>query len=259
MKNVQRKKGDEGFSLIELVIAVAILAILSIVGVVAYGQITKNSRQTAVDNAAAQVLKGAIAYKADGSKTPTDAETEWNNSADTERVSVDVQERGQCITVIATHAEGETATRKAGDSCDGTTPVEDDDNNSGTVEEARKYRINLEISTWSITDDDSNLDSVQVRFPLTNDTFTAPKVSDWEFGTHETFDIPGSSGITEEQLQNLGTDWDQSAVFFEQALDAYDRNQYSTPGQVGCSRDTSADTTEGNTEIIGYRCYIQSA
>ena len=256
-KSYRDLKGEEGFSLIELVVAVAILAILSIVGVVAYSKITDNARQAVVDNTAAQVLKAAIAYKTDGTKTAKDAETEWNNSADTETISVEVQDNSQCITVIATHAEGETATRMAGDGCGGITPPAGEDNNQGNTE-AFKYRINLEIRGWLITDDDSELDSIQVRFPLTDDVFTAPKVDELgTFETFETFDIPGSSGLTEADFDHL-FDEGMTEEYFNQALELYGRDENSSPGIVACSRMPDQDTFEGSTEIKAYECSILS-
>ena len=83
VKARKEAKGDEGFSLIELVVAVGILAILSVTGVVAYSQITKNSRKTATDSAAAEVFTAAVAYENDNdpATTAATAMTDWNNSA----------------------------------------------------------------------------------------------------------------------------------------------------------------------------------
>ena len=122
-KNIQRKKGDEGFSLIELVIAVGILAILSIVGVVAYKTLNNQARQAAVENAAAVVLKAAAAYDIDGSKKPVDARDEWMNTSGNGRgskpITVELTDENNCITVSAVHDAGNHAERSYGTGCEG--------------------------------------------------------------------------------------------------------------------------------------------
>lgn len=155
-KTYRNLKGEQGFSLIELVIAVGILAILAVVGVVAYGQLTNQARQTAVDTAAATVLKGALANKADGTKTAKDAETEWMNSRGDDKIEVEVIERSECLTVEARAPFwGNTSTKSAGKNCPtnpgasdngggSTPPASDnggDDSNSST-----NHRLAIETS-----------------------------------------------------------------------------------------------------------------
>ena len=82
LKNVKVDQG--GFSLIELVVAVGILAILSVVGLVSYAGITENARKAAVEAAAAEVYKGAVSYDMNGD-SPDDykkAAKEWMDSSD---------------------------------------------------------------------------------------------------------------------------------------------------------------------------------
>lgn len=117
-KTYRNLKGEQGFSLIELVIAVGILAILAVVGVVAYGKLTNQARQTAVDTAAATVLKGALANKASETKSPKDAETEWMNSRGDDKIEVEVIEKSECLTVEARSPFwGNTSTKSAGKNC----------------------------------------------------------------------------------------------------------------------------------------------
>lgn len=52
---------EDGFSLLELVVAVSIMLILAVVGFIAYQGLTDNAREAAVDSAANQVLTAAIA------------------------------------------------------------------------------------------------------------------------------------------------------------------------------------------------------
>lgn len=109
VKARKEAKGDEGFSLIELVVAVGILAILSVTGVVAYSQITKNARETATTSAAAEVFTAAVAYENDND-TATTAKTamdEWNGAAGaTSQLKItasSVDKATGALTVTATH------------------------------------------------------------------------------------------------------------------------------------------------------------
>ena len=106
VKARKEAKGDEGFSLIELVVAVGILAILSVTGVVAYSQLTTNARQTAVDSAVAEVFTAAVAYENDNDPTGTTAETaasEWNAAAGTGEggLKVTAEVEGGVLTVAS--------------------------------------------------------------------------------------------------------------------------------------------------------------
>lgn len=70
---------NDGFSLLELVVAVGILLVLTVGGLLAYNGITNNARQAAVDSAASEIYTAASAYEADNDpKTKAeDAATEW--------------------------------------------------------------------------------------------------------------------------------------------------------------------------------------
>lgn len=76
IKNYLKQANDDGFSLLELVIAVGVLLVLSAVGLLAYNGITRNARMAAVQSAADEVYTGAAAYDANGDDY-TQAEKDW--------------------------------------------------------------------------------------------------------------------------------------------------------------------------------------
>ena len=94
------KEKQDGFSLIELVVAVGILAILSVVGVVAYSKITENARKAAVEAAAADVYTGATAYDSNGNDYKQAAK-EWMDSSNGS-ITVEATKNGDKICVKAT-------------------------------------------------------------------------------------------------------------------------------------------------------------
>ena len=118
----KRELNIDGFSLIELVVAVGILAILSVVGVVAYSNITENARKTAVQAAAAEVYTGAVAYDAN-SNDPNDykkAADEWNASSKKGNGSITVsatKPNGVDICATATMGEPHNITASKGAGC----------------------------------------------------------------------------------------------------------------------------------------------
>lgn len=76
-------ENSDGFSLLELVVAVGILLVLTVGGLLAYNGITDNARQAAVDSAASEIYVSASAYEADNlaSTTAEDAGDEWTATA----------------------------------------------------------------------------------------------------------------------------------------------------------------------------------
>jgi len=78
----ERLKQDNGFSLLELVVAVGILLILTLGGLLAYNGITDNARNAAVQKAANEVYDTAMARHSGGDTgSPTSADDDWNGSA----------------------------------------------------------------------------------------------------------------------------------------------------------------------------------
>ena len=67
---LKRKPGDQGFSLIELVVVVAVLAILAAIAIPAFTSISEKARASAASNTLAQVAKECAAkIAAEGSGT----------------------------------------------------------------------------------------------------------------------------------------------------------------------------------------------
>lgn len=67
LKIFKKNYNDNGFSLLELVVAVGILLVLTVGGLLAYNGITKNARQAALDNAVAEIYTAGMANWADNS------------------------------------------------------------------------------------------------------------------------------------------------------------------------------------------------
>lgn len=121
---VNKHDGNEGFTLLELSIAVGILLILSVGGMAAYGDIMGGQRKDAVALAAMSVGTNAEAYLRDfdDTTTPKQAEEEWTAEQGNAVVQVSVSEEENCARVVAKDAHGNTAKRNVGDWCDGHTP-----------------------------------------------------------------------------------------------------------------------------------------
>ena len=60
-KALSRRPGDEGFSLIELVVVVAVLAILAAIAIPAFTSISEKARASAASNTVAQIAKECAA------------------------------------------------------------------------------------------------------------------------------------------------------------------------------------------------------
>lgn len=107
---------DDGFSLLELVVAVGILLILTSGGMFTYSKLMNGIRQDAVDIAARTVLTDAMAADMDfdDESVAKDAETAWNSEAREDPVAKGqitvklVETKPSCFTVIATHENKKT-------------------------------------------------------------------------------------------------------------------------------------------------------
>lgn len=136
-----RKTNQNGFSLLELVIAVGIILLLTAAGTVGYNLYTENAKKAATQRAASEVLTAAIIYDQDptGVNHPIDAVTEWENSASDDSIELQLgmtsnSHNGRvtrCVQVTATHEDGYSVTKSGGDTgCEGessTGPEEEDD------------------------------------------------------------------------------------------------------------------------------------
>ena len=68
-KTLTTKPGEEGFSLVELVVVIAVLAILSAVAVPAFVGVQANARASAVKNGLANGIKECVVRDADNAST----------------------------------------------------------------------------------------------------------------------------------------------------------------------------------------------
>ena len=70
-KALSKKPGEEGFSLIELVVVVAVLAILSAIAIPSFTSINNKARASAAANTVATIAKECAVKYANGEATPT--------------------------------------------------------------------------------------------------------------------------------------------------------------------------------------------
>lgn len=99
LRYLEAKRGpneDYGFSLIDVVITVAIVVALSVGGFIAYNGVVDNARQASVDAAASQVYKASLVYEADGDMgtTACTAIDEYNDTTKEIDVSIIVEDAG---------------------------------------------------------------------------------------------------------------------------------------------------------------------
>ena len=89
LKRLKSQRDERGFSLIDVVITVAVIVALSVGGFVVYNGIVDNTKQGAVDYAASNTYKAALAYESDGmdDTTACSAVNEYNTSS----TGIDVQ------------------------------------------------------------------------------------------------------------------------------------------------------------------------
>lgn len=98
--NARTGRGEDGFSLLELVVAVGIVLVLSIAGFVGYGAITASARAAAVESAAEKTYKAAIAAEAsEGSWGSIEkVRDDWNDSQEQTSVEITRDDDGQlCV------------------------------------------------------------------------------------------------------------------------------------------------------------------
>lgn len=119
----EASKNEGGFSLIDVVITVAIIVALSVGGFVTYNGIVDNAKQAATSAAADQVFTAVVVASSDGGiGTVAEVVADYNGSNTAEEnegifvtftdVDTDgILDAGDSIT--ATHKDGKTATRTA--------------------------------------------------------------------------------------------------------------------------------------------------
>lgn len=89
LKRLRAKRNEKGFSLIDVVITVAVIVALSVGAFVTYNGIVENAKQGAVDYAASNTYKAALAYESDSNDDTSacSAIDEYNTSS----TGIDVQ------------------------------------------------------------------------------------------------------------------------------------------------------------------------
>ena len=70
-ETLRKKPGEEGFSLVELVVVIAVLAILSAVAIPAFNGVQANARASAVKNGLVNGVKECVILASDGQSTDT--------------------------------------------------------------------------------------------------------------------------------------------------------------------------------------------
>jgi surface protein len=100
-------KRENGFSLLEMVVAMGILIVLVIGGILFYRGMNQNSKDAAVAQAAKSVYTGAVANQSDndGSTTAKSAAEEYNSSQK-EKITVDGEERSMIHTTVEEFPDG---------------------------------------------------------------------------------------------------------------------------------------------------------
>lgn len=122
IKKIKHTRNEEGFSLLELVVAVGILLVLTVGGLLAYNGITKNARVAAVQSAADEVYTGAVAYDSNG-QDYKEAVKEWMETRNGDSITVEVGEKNLdgSFCVVAKMAEHSDITASRGSGCEGST------------------------------------------------------------------------------------------------------------------------------------------
>ena len=119
-KNVQKtlttKPGEEGFSLIELVVVIAVLAILSAVAIPAFNGVQANARASAAKNGLVNIVKECIVLGTDSDDTNDNLAASATYAGDFNGYTIaplqssglDADDDGSCYQVQATPDSGAT-------------------------------------------------------------------------------------------------------------------------------------------------------
>lgn len=115
---------EEGFTLIGVIVTIAIVLALAVGGFVSYGNLAEQAKRAATEAAAQQVYDAANVFNHEKSKTPTEASNEFNQRHEVVTTSVTGE---NCVT--ATHENGYTTTRGTG--CSSAPPTPNPAGNAG--------------------------------------------------------------------------------------------------------------------------------
>lgn len=180
------EKNEDGFSLIELVVAIGVILVLTVGGLIGYSKITDNSRQAAVEKAASEVATAAMAYDANGKNVLEDEHNpakKWNDSASNDSVETELDvintDDGVCFKVIATHNKGEKAERLSCDEGLG------NNGSSGSGEGENSGSENVSSCGVPNADDQSNvyqLNEIPENSTTDSHIMIVPVVNNGEYG-----------------------------------------------------------------------------
>jgi prepilin-type N-terminal cleavage/methylation domain-containing protein len=117
-KTLSTKPGEEGFSLIELVVVIAVLAILSAVAIPAFNGVQANARASAAKNGLVNVVKECIVLGTDNDSTNDNLDSSATFAGDFRGYTLDVlsgsglttASAGSCYQVEAIPDAGNSAT-----------------------------------------------------------------------------------------------------------------------------------------------------
>ena len=102
-KTLTTKPGEEGFSLIELVVVIAVLAILSAVAIPAFNGVQANARASAVKNGLVNGIKECVILQSDGRDiAPFSVVQSWPGNYAGYTVNTTTGETNNCYNAFAT-------------------------------------------------------------------------------------------------------------------------------------------------------------
>jgi len=102
-KTLTTKPGEEGFSLIELVVVIAVLAILSAVAIPAFNGVQANARASAVKNGLVNGIKECVILQSDGRDiAPFSVVQSWPGNYAGYTVNTTTGETNNCYNAYAT-------------------------------------------------------------------------------------------------------------------------------------------------------------
>jgi prepilin-type N-terminal cleavage/methylation domain-containing protein len=113
MNRFRRKKGQKGFTMIELMVVVVIVGILAAIAIPIYGKYIKNARQTEATGRLAEIVTSAKAWAQENDNWPTQAEFAANegvlDGTPTENFTYAITQSGPKTAAFQVQATGTTA------------------------------------------------------------------------------------------------------------------------------------------------------